>query len=123
MEQEAYIFVFIIGIISAFFLIRGVKGLIKGRMIVHNPLAKVTPASPADAIARMVQEAAIQNNPVPEDFINRDKLIEISGKSLIIRACLNILFGLVALFIMFTLIKPELFDATMDHIFSIIDSF
>ena len=123
MEPESYIFVFVIGIISAFFLIRGVKGLIKGKMIVHNSLAKVAPISPIDAIARITQEAAIQSNPVPEEFINRDKLTEITGKALIIRACLNILFGSVALFIMFVLIIPELFDSTMNIIIKIIDTF
>lgn len=123
MEPEAYIFAFIIGIISAFFLIRGIKGLIKGKLIVHNPFAKTAPLTPVDAFIHILQEDAIKKSKVPESFYNRDQNIVLSGKGLYVRACLNILFGLVTLFIMFTFIKPELFDATMDYIFRIIDKF
>jgi hypothetical protein len=123
MESESYIFIFVIGLISAFFLIRGINGLIKGRLTVHNPFAKTAPLTPVDAFIHILQEDAIKKSNVPEAFYNREQNIEISGKGLYVRACLNIIFGLIALFIMLTLIKPELFDATMDHIFRIVDKF
>lgn len=123
MEPGAYIFAFIIGIISAFFLIRGVKGLIKRKMLVNNPLAKVTPTSPADVVFGILQEKVNQDYPVPEGFINRGKLIEITGKGAVIRALVNILLGLIALFIKLILLKPRWFDSTMSQIFRIIDTF
>ena len=123
MEPEAYIFAFIIGIISAFFLIRGVKGLVKRKMIVNNPLAKVAPTSPTEAVIGILQKKVSQDYPVPEAFINRNKLIEITGKGAVVRALLNILFGLIALFIILILIKPEWLDSTMSQIFRIIDKF
>lgn len=123
MASEAYVFAFIIGIISAFFLIRGVKGLIKRKMIVNNPLAKAAPASLTDVVIGIMQEKVSKDYPVSEGFINRDKLIEITGKGAVIRAFLNILFGLIAFFIILILIKPEWFDSTMAQVFRIIDKF
>jgi hypothetical protein len=90
-------------------------------MIVNNPLAINSPTSPIDTIVHLMQKKVVQDYPVPEGFINREKLIEIKGRSLIVRACLNIFFGLIALFIMITMLNPELFDLTMDYVFGIID--
>ena len=121
MKPEAFIPIFIIGLISAFFLIRGIKGLILRKMIVNNPLAINSPTSPTDAIIHLMQKKVTQDYPVPEGFINRTKLVEIKGRSLIIRACLNIFFGLIALFVMITMLNPELFDLAMDYAFGIIN--
>ena len=121
MTPESFILIFIVGLISAFFLIRGIKGLILRKMIVNNPLAITAPASPIDAIIYLFQKKVAQDYHVPEGFINRDKLIEIKGRSLLIRAWLNILFGLIVLFILLTILSPELFDSTMDYVFRIIN--
>ena len=121
MTIESFFLIFVIGLISAFFLIRGIKGLILRKMIVNNPLAIKTPASPTDAIIHLIQKKVAQNYPVPEGFINREQLIEIKGRSLVVRAWFNILVGLIVLFFMITMLNQELFDLTMDYIFQIID--
>lgn len=119
MTPESFILIIVIGLISAFFLVRGIKGLILRKMIVNNPLAITAPSSPTNAIIYLLQKKVAQDYPVPEGFINREQLIEIKGRSLLVRAWLNIFFGLIVLFIMIAMLKPELFDLTMDYIFRI----
>jgi hypothetical protein len=121
MKPEIIIIVLIVGSISAFFLIRGIKGLFQKKMLVKNPLAKTAPSSPSGIIFNILQDKVSQDYYVPEGFIDRNPMIEITGKDLLIRASFNILFGLIALFILIIFLNPELFNLTMDFIFSILD--
>ncbi len=121
MKPEIIIIVLIVGSISAFFLIRGIKGLFQKKMLVKNPLAKTAPSSPSGVIFNILQDKVSQDYHVPEGFIDRNPMIEITGKDLFMRASFNILLGLIALFILTIFLNPELFNLTMDFIFSILD--
>jgi len=120
MTPGSIVVIFIYGLIGAFFIARGIKGLILGKMKVHNPLAFIAPTSPGDAIMYFIQKRAAEDYPVPEGFINRGQYIEVKRRNLIVRAGLNILLGLVVLFAMATMLDPDLFDLTMDFLIRIV---
>lgn len=115
MEFEKVIpVIFILGIISLFFLITGIKGLIQRRMKILNPLADRTPFSMTDIVFNVLKKKVETDYPVPDNFAGKDNMIDITGKDLLFRAWIHIALGILSIFVMIIFLLPSIFEWILD---------
>ena len=111
MEFEKVIpVILILGIISLFFLITGIKGLIQRRMRILNPLADRTPLSMTDVVFNVLKKKVETDYPVPDNFAGKGNMIDITGKDLLFRAWIHIALGILTIFVMVIFLKPSVFE-------------
>ena len=111
MEFEKVIpVILILGIISLFFLITGIKGLIQRRMRILNPLADRTPLSMTDVVFNVLKKKVETDYPVPDNFADKGNMIDITGKDLLFRAWIHIALGILTIFVMVIFLKPSVFE-------------
>ena len=102
--------ILILGIISLFFLITGVKGLIQRRMKILNPLADRAPASIIDFVFNILKKKVETDYPVPNNSVDKSNMVDITGKDLLFRAWIHIALGILTIFVMVIFLKPSVFE-------------
>ena len=92
--------ILIVGIISLYFLISVIKGLIQKSMMVHNPLADPPPSSVVNVIFNFLKYKVQTDLHINDSIIDKSEYINISGRDLIFRAWFHIIIGLLAMLVL-----------------------
>lgn len=105
--------ILIVGAISLYFLITGIRGLIQRRMRILNPLADTPPSSPVGLALNILKKKFEADSKVPENFGDKGQMVDITGRDLLFRAWFHIIFGLLAMLVLIFFLSPELFEKVM----------
>ena len=108
--------VLIIGLISLYFLITGIKAMIQRRMIVSNPLADASPVSVEGVLFNALKRKVQQDLNLSDHAMDKRPQIEITGSEAQLRAGLHIALGLIALLILGVSMYPDLFFDVVDRV-------
>ncbi len=91
MEIEKVIpLILIIGTISLYFMITGIKGLLLRRMKVLNPLADTQSYNLQDLVFNTFKKQIESDINIPEGFVDKNEQIVITGNDLLFRAWFHI---------------------------------
>jgi hypothetical protein len=117
--EQALPVILILGIISLYFLITGIRGLMKKSMRVLNPLADRAPSSMTDLFFDVLKKKVETDYNVPENFADKSQMIVIKGRDLYVRAWIHIILGLITVFVLVIFLSPSLLDQILNVILSI----
>lgn len=113
--------ILILGAISLYFLVTGVRALVRGRMRVLNPLAHGAPISLEDLALEVLRKKVQDDYRVPEGFIDRSGSVNITGGELWFRAWLHIVFGVVTLLVLAVFLRPDWLDLLLGFSLRLLD--
>jgi len=116
MQIEKIPIILVLGTISLYLLIKGIRGLMQKSMRVPNPQADKIPASMDDLALDFLKKRIDADNKVPANFGDKRHMIEITGKDLFIRAGFYIMSGMITLIVLILYLSPSSFDRVYEFI-------
>lgn len=114
--------ILIVGIISLYFLVSGIKGLVHKRMMAHNPLADSPPSSVVNVLFNFLKYKVQTDLHINDSIIDKSEYINISGRDLIFRAWFHIIIGLLAMLVLILFLFSESLFNLYDNFFKILTS-
>lgn len=109
--------ILILGIISLYFFVTGIKAFVQKRMRIFNPFADRQAFSISDLIFNTLKKKVESDYKVPENFVDKRTMIDITGRDLIIRAWIHIFLGIITIFVLIIFLSPNLFEKIMNIFF------